>query len=285
MIGPSRVTLASGATIDGIAVITEADRIRVVLESGTEIALEPTKVLSVTALADLEREAEEIDGERIAELAGMLSNAATRPPLDGGVPPPASAGSTGEPVHEIAQVFEGTEVEEGARALAGAVLGALTGAEPSVSGVAPGGTSIAAGGIDLEALLPEPDAARKIVPAKPEELDATRPVIRPGFRVLGGPPLPGDEDRRPIDFPKPARPTISLGASRWQPSEGFSSAVRWPRPLPPATSFATTLSGFGKPTTSLGPTYFSLKPATWPRSTFPETWTPTDGFTKGKAKN
>ncbi len=56
MIGPTRVTLVDGKSLDGIGVIREAERVRLILEDGTEIAFEPSKVASVKALADMDAE-------------------------------------------------------------------------------------------------------------------------------------------------------------------------------------------------------------------------------------
>ena len=53
LIGPSRVTLSGGKTLEAIAVFREPGRVRVVLEDDTEIVFDPAKVLSVVALADL----------------------------------------------------------------------------------------------------------------------------------------------------------------------------------------------------------------------------------------
>lgn len=357
LIGPSRVTLVSGRTVDGIAVFQEPTRVRVVLEDGKEISFEPSVVSSVQALADIEEPpaAPTVKAPKSGRVRSRTSAAPTAArsvagrgkieprskPAEGASP--GSGATTRAKAHGSAASSPTVKTQHGSTLAKGRLAGpgssgtkggggSGSGSEslenpPGTGGpTSAGGTTLSAAKGDLEAsAAPGPGTssedrapsltdddvaalaamithgveaaeleeqveaaqqaaadARERAP-RPEEFDATRPVVRPGFRFVGRKKVGAlDEDEPVIDFPKPAPPAVSLGASMWQPTDGFRTTVRWASRLQPATSFPTTLSGLGKPTTSLGPTYFTPPPVTWPQSIFPDTWVPTDGFAKSK---
>jgi hypothetical protein len=197
----------------------------------------------------------------IAELAGMLQESINNAELEGRRGP--GQGGTREGAKGIAE--ENAEGGDGSSSDASAA-GTTAGEEPGEEGEGEGSG--------------DADGTGKEQPyhPKPEDFDATSPVLKPGFRFLGPkaeiPPTPPPLD----DFPKPAEPVVSLKASKWKPKSGFTSSARWPKPLPPATDFSNALSGLGKPTTSFGPRWWNPPPVQWPSSTFPETWQPADGF-------
>jgi hypothetical protein len=169
LIGPSRVTLKGGETLEAIGVVVETERIRVILEEGVEIEFEPVLVESIVSLAE-------------DETAGP------------GLPPD----------------------------------------EDRVGGIR---------------------------------------VRQRGSRVGGeDPPRP-----RRSEYPRPARPTVSLKFERWLPPNSFRP-TRWREPLARATSFPEALPGLDEPITSLRMSYWVPRPTRWAPSIFPDTWRPTDGF-------
>jgi hypothetical protein len=114
-----------------------------------------------------------------------------------------------------------------------------------------------------------------------EEFDATRPNTRPGFHYVGPKRASDPADDAP-DFPKPAPPVVSLGASTWKPKSGFAFQSRWAPRLEPATDFPNALSGLPPPSTDLRPSWWGPTPTKWPQSIFQENWVPEDGFAKKK---
>lgn len=342
LVGPVRIKLVSGRTLDGIAVFREETRVRLVLDDGSEIAFEPSKVVSVTALADIPAEP-----TRRGAPSGGASRSVPGRPTSAGAPTPEisekdlAARSTRESRRKIQPSRAGSGESASKTASSGRASASSVRPPSGPSETLPAGKKVASEGdaasitasgdangsddavevpnedakrkqdiADLAAMLehailnvdtdrrdsglpdeetegvqveppPSPEAAKKEQPytrPKPEDFDATRPVIHPGVRFLGRkgdlpstpPPLP--------DFPRPAEPTVSLGASIWHPTSGFSSSAKWPKSLAPATSFSTSLSGLPPPATGLRPTWWNPKPIQWPSSIFPENWQPTDGF-------
>lgn len=361
LIGPSRVTLATGNTIDAISVIRNKGRVKVILEDDTEIDFDQSKVVSVEALADIAPKprrkairmdkmrgpygialgsppvadpgqkaskrgnaARDVQGTQAAQAAHTDQNARVAPsaPATDTMPKTSGAGGGAEGNQgdtdaatalaieldkaireadiEDARVKAGKSPKRPAGAGSGRQQGSKTGEEddapaesPDGSGAPPGPGAEGAPGDEGERAGEgetspgEQDAAsgekklEPLEPPAPEEFDATRPVVRPGYHYIG-PRRASDPKEPPVDFPKPAPPVVSLGASIWKPHDGFSFRTKWSSPLAAATSFPNGLSGLDPPITRLGPTFWTPKPVIWQKSIFPESWQPADGFAKPK---
>lgn len=297
LVGPLRVKLVGGKTLDGIAVFRDDTRVRVVLDDGTEIVFDPLKVVSVVALADLEAGGAKSPQNRIARplpptpeisekdlrsAAGTTSRKTLEKRAPAGKSAAPSSGPDG-PASGGESTSEDVERDENIAQLAAMLEQAILNAD--IEGRQDPDLGDDGAGAALEAPAPEPGTVKRdpgYTRPKPEDFDATRPVLQPGIRFIGrkgdlpstAPPLP--------DFPKPAAPTVSLGPAIWRPASGFGRPVKWPASLGSATSFGNGLSGFGRPTTNLGPSWWNPKPILWPSSIFPETWQPADGFAKSQ---
>jgi hypothetical protein len=318
LIGPSRVTLAGGKTLEAIAVFREPGRVRVVLEDDTEIVFDPAKVVSVVALADLPDTpplapkaaaktsvpAGKKGGKPAAapakvhaEPAGNGKTASTRPAsADAADGESVAGGGTGDDAAAKAKAERERDVEELAGMLQAAIANAAF--EGGRTGGPDEGSSPAAdaeknaGKDATQAAEPDGSGAtgaltgeeeKKTYKPRPEDFDATRPVNKAGFRFLG-PKGNLPETPPQADFPKPAAPVTSLGfgVDTWRPSSGFSSTAKWGTALAPATSFSNRLTGLDPPITSFGPRWWGPTPTKWPTSIFPEYWQPRDGFAQSQ---
>lgn len=312
LIGPSRVTLVGGKTIEGIAVFRETDRVRVILDDGTEIVLDPSKVVSVVALADLPdappaaKTAAKPAAKGAAtvrrgtsatgtikvhdEPPGGKKTTSTRKAAAAALEEGADVGSAGgggaEAESAKAKEDRQREIEELAgmlqSAIANAALDGAGGGGPDDGADGEGKAQESGAGATLSPAPPpstENDETKKPYKPKPEDFDATRAVNKAGYRFLG-PKGKVPETPPQTDFPKPAAPTTDLGfdADKWRPTSGFSSTATWPKQLPPATSFPNRLSGLDRPITSFGPRWWAPAPTRWSSSIFPQAWQPKDAF-------
>jgi len=320
LIGPSRVTLAGGKTLEAIAVFRETGRVRVVLEDDTEIDFDPAKVISVVALADLPdapppaaksaAKAPTPAGKKGAKTAAAPVKVHAEPAGNGktgstrkGAP---AAGAEGEPDGDTAAgavddaaVKAKEEREREVEELAGMLQAAIANAafEGGRTGGPDDGASSEASeadeksGKDATAAPADADrpgeaqegAEKKVYKPRPEDFDATRPVNKAGFRFLG-PAGKYPETPPQLDFPKPSAPATSLGfgSDVWRPTNGFSTSAKWGTLLAPATSFPNRLSGLDPPITGFGPSWWGPTPTAWPSSIFPQYWQPTDGFAQSE---
>jgi hypothetical protein len=185
----------------------------------------------------------------------MLQSAIANAALEG----PGTGGSSDEPSGD----------DEGAGAV-------KTGKDATTATAPPQGGAAATGTADGT-------DTKKVFKPRPEDLDATRPVNKAGFRFLG-PKGNYPETPPQSDFPKPAAPTTGLGFGHdvWRATSGFSSTAKWSPPLEPATSFSQRLSGLDPPITGFGPSWWAPTPSAWSSSIFPQSWRPKDGFAQSQ---
>lgn len=322
LIGPSRVTLVGGKTIEAIAVFRETGRVRVVLEDDTEIDFDPAKVVSVVALADLpdvpppaaksaakapappgkkgskaaaapvKVHAEPAANGKTTSTRNGSSNAGASGAADGG----SAAAGTADDAAARAKEEREREVDELAGMLQAAIANAAfeggriggpddgASSEAGEAGEKAGKGATGAPSADADGSSEaQTDTEKKVYKPRPEDFDATRPVNKAGFRFLG-PPGKYPETPPQLDFPKPSAPVTSMGfgADTWRPNSGFSSTAKWGTLLAPATSFPNRLSGLGPPITSFGPSWWGPTPAIWPNSIFPQYWQPKDGFAQSE---
>lgn len=322
LIGPSRVTLAGGKTLEAIAVFREPGRVRVVLEDDSEIVFDPAKVVSVVALADLPDTpsptpkpahtgtarpgkkpvaASSAPVKVHAEPAGSAKTASTKKgsPDAKSANEAADSGSAAGAVSGEAAARAKEEREREVDELAAMLQSAI--ANTALEGPGTGGPDDAqSGDADDEEKKAGKDAtgaakdgevagedggadAKTTYKPRPEDFDATRPVNKAGFRFLG-PKGKLPETPPQSDFPKPSAPVTSLGfgTDTWRPSSGFQATATWGTPLAPATSFPNRLSGLDPPITGFGPSWWRPTPTTWSSSTFPRLWQPQDGFAQAQ---
>jgi len=317
LIGPSRVTLVGGKTLEAIAVIREPGRVRVVLADDTEIVFDPVKVVSVVALADIPdtpppapkpapkgparpgkkpAAATSATAKVHAEPAGSGKTASSKKGSaeEKSAKEAAASGSAAGDAAAKAKEERERDVDELAAMLQAAIAntaleGAGTGGPDDSSGEADdaeknAGKDATQDGAKEGEVAGEDGAGEKTrYKPRPEDYDATRPVNKAGFRFLG-PKGTLPETPPQTDFPKPSAPVTNLGfgTDTWRPSTGFSSTATWGTTLAPATSFPNRLSGLDPPITGFGPSWWRPTPATWSSSTFPPIWQPRDGFAQAK---
>lgn len=284
-VGPTRVKLKSGTTFDGIGVIVETSRVRLIMDDDTvsEKVFDPADVEWVKAIADIEPEPEPPPKPAPAVSAkskgAATKKGATTAKAGTGAKTVAGA-STADPVTGTTSTTTRSHEPD---ALAEMLANAIEETERDAAHGTLGRTGEAAegdGSAETEAAAEQAAEAAPPKGPKPEDFDATRPVRASGLRYVGPGKAPTGGPSTPpnTEFPVQAKETTDLGPAIWKPKSGFQAPSKWPSALEPGTSFSNLLSGWGSPATSLGPRWWAPKPTSWPSTLTGSSWAPSDGF-------